>query len=76
LVGYLFGFHFLITIKTEIQNLKLEANSKDVELNKLKSQLNPHFMFNSMNSIRALVDEDPKKAKIAITQLSNIFETP
>jgi len=30
-------------------------------------------MFNSMNSIRALVDEDPKRAKIAITQLSNIL---
>ncbi|MES2567196.1 MAG: histidine kinase [Bacteroidota bacterium] len=69
-----FGFHFFDNYKkTEIQNLKLEANTKEVELNKLKSQLNPHFMFNSMNSIRALVDEDPKKAKIAITQLSNIL---
>jgi sensor histidine kinase YesM len=69
-----FAFHFFDNYKkTEIQNLKLEANSKEVELNKLKSQLNPHFMFNSMNSIRALVDEDPKKAKVAITQLSNIL---
>ena len=69
-----FGFHFFDNYKkTEIQNLRLEATSKEVELNKLKSQLNPHFMFNSMNSIRALVDEDPKKAKIAITQLSNIL---
>lgn len=69
-----FGFHFFDNYKkTEIQNLRLEANSKEVELNKLKSQLNPHFMFNSMNSIRALVDEDPKKAKVAITQLSNIL---
>ncbi len=69
-----FGFHFFINYKnTEIQNLKLEAASKEIELNKLKSQLNPHFMFNSMNSIRALIDEDPKKAKTAITQLSNIL---
>ncbi len=69
-----FGFHYFDNYKrTEIQNLKLEANTKEVELNKLKSQLNPHFMFNSMNSIRALVDEDPKKAKVAITQLSNIL---
>lgn len=69
-----FGFHFFDNYKkTEIQNLKLEANTKEVELNKLKSQLNPHFMFNSMNSIRALIDEDPKKAKVAITQLSNIL---
>jgi two-component system LytT family sensor kinase len=69
-----FGFHYFDNYKkTEIQNLKLEANKNEIELNTLKSQLNPHFMFNSLNSIRALVDEDPKKAKTAITQLSNIL---
>ena len=45
----------------------------EVELNNLKSQLNPHFIFNALNSVRALVDEDPKKSKQAITQLSNIL---
>ncbi|MBS1637501.1 MAG: histidine kinase [Bacteroidetes bacterium] len=71
-----FGFHYLENYKqAEIQNLKLEANSKEVELNTLKSQLNPHFMFNSMNSIRALIDEDPVKAKAAVTQLSNILRS-
>ncbi len=69
-----FGFHYLENYKkTEIQNLRWEAASKDIELNKLKSQLNPHFMFNSMNSIRALIDENPVKAKEAVTQLSNIL---
>lgn len=69
-----FGFHYLQNYKkAEIQNLRWEATSKDIELNKLKSQLNPHFMFNSMNSIRALIDEDPAKAKEAVTQLSNIL---
>lgn len=69
-----FGFHYLENYKkTEIQNLKWEASSKDIELNKLKSQLNPHFMFNSMNSIRALIDENPTKAKEAVTKLSNIL---
>lgn len=69
-----FGVHFFENYKkTEIQNLRWEASSKDIELNKLKSQLNPHFMFNSMNSIRALIDEDPAKAKEAVTQLSNIL---
>jgi len=69
-----FGFHYLENYKkTEIQNLRWEAASKDIELNKLKSQLNPHFMFNSMNSIRALIDENPAKAKEAVTQLSNIL---
>lgn len=57
----------------EIKNLQWEATKNEIELNKLKSQLNPHFIFNSMNSIRALVDEDPQKAKKSITQLSNIL---
>ena len=69
-----FSYHNLINQrKAEIQKLKWEANIKEIELNKLKSQLNPHFMFNSMNSIRALIDEDPAKAKEAVTQLSNIL---
>ena len=53
--------------------LKYEAASNEIELNQLKSQLNPHFIFNALNSIRALVDEDPGKSKKAITQLSNIL---
>jgi len=53
--------------------LKYEAAIYEFELNKLKSQLNPHFIFNALNSIRALVDEDPAKSKKAITQLSNIL---
>ncbi len=72
-VGYYF-YHYLQTIrKVEIQQLKMKATLKEAELNKLKSQLNPHFMFNAMNSIRALIDEDPKKAKEAVTKLSSIL---
>ena len=69
-----FLFHFIENYKkAEIENLKWEASINEIELNKLKSQLNPHFMFNAMNSIRALVDENPGKSKDAITQLSNIL---
>jgi hypothetical protein len=59
--------------KEEIQNLELRAAKTEIELNSFKSQMNPHFMFNSLNSIRALVDEDPNKAKQAITMLSGIM---
>jgi len=59
--------------KAEIENLKWQASINEIELNKLKSQLNPHFMFNAMNSIRALVEENPARAKESITQLSNIL---
>lgn len=71
-----FLVHFIENYKKEeIKNLKWEAAKSEFELNKLKSQLNPHFMFNSMNSIRALVDENPAKAKAAVTQLANILRT-
>jgi len=55
------------------KSLKLEASIKEIELSNLKSQLNPHFIFNALNSIRALVDENPEKSKQAINQLSNIL---
>ncbi|MBD79772.1 MAG: histidine kinase [Crocinitomicaceae bacterium] len=71
-----FFYHFFKNYKAEeIKNLRWEATKNETELNKLKSQLNPHFMFNSMNTIRALIDENPKKAKLAVTQLSNILRS-
>lgn len=55
------------------KSLKVEAEAIEAELNNLKAQLNPHFIFNSLNSIRALVDENPAKCKESITQLSHIL---
>ena len=72
-VFYYLG-HFIENFrKEELKNLQWEAKISEIELNKLKSQLNPHFMFNSMNGIRALIDEDPGKAKQSVTKLSNIL---
>lgn len=69
-----FTFHFFQkSRKQEISNLELAASNKESELKNLRSQLNPHFLFNSLNSIRALVDIDPNKAKISITTLSNLL---
>jgi two-component system, LytTR family, sensor kinase len=71
---FYFVFHYFQNYKrSEINNYRLLALSKETELNNLKAQLNPHFMFNSLNSIRALIDEEPPKAKKAVTQLSNIL---
>lgn len=69
-----FSFHFFDkSRKQEVKNLQLESSQKESELLNLKNQLKPHFMFNAMNSIRALVDEDPQLAKESITQLSNLL---
>jgi two-component system sensor histidine kinase AlgZ len=43
---------------------------KAAELRLLKSQLNPHFLFNSLNSVRALIADDPSGAQKAVTQLA------
>ncbi len=69
-----FLFHSVNNYKQEEnKNLRWQAAKNEIELNKLKSQLNPHFIFNSMNSIRALINENPVLAKEAITQLSNVL---
>lgn len=69
-----FSFHYFQNYKrAEIESYIWEAAVKDFELKTLKSQMNPHFMFNALNSIRALIDEDPKSAQTAVTKLSNIL---
>jgi len=69
-----FSVHYFENYKkAEIESLIWEAAVKDFELKTLKSQLNPHFMFNALNSIRALIEEDPASAQTAVTNLSNIL---
>ena len=67
---FYFTYHY---IERYNKSLKYEASMIEIELNNLKNQLNPHFIFNALNSIRALVDENPTKSKQAINQLSNIL---
>ncbi|GGK61722.1 histidine kinase [Rufibacter glacialis] len=54
----------------EVETLKLQLSLKEAELEAIRSQLNPHFLFNSLNNIRSLVLEDPAKAREMITRLS------
>ena len=69
-----FAVHYFENYKkVQIESLIWEAAVKDFELKTLKSQLNPHFMFNALNSIRALIGEDPMSAQTAVTKLSNIL---
>ncbi len=61
--------------KEEVNKVKLEGLVKELELKTIKSHINPHFIFNALNSIRALVDENPERARTAITELSNILRS-
>ena len=71
---------FSITIKTTQRWVKTEAERKEATNIKLKSelqhlhyQLQPHFFFNSLNNIYALVDIAPEKAKTSIHSLSKLM---
>lgn len=55
------------------QKLLLENVAKSAELELLKNQLNPHFLFNALNSIKALVLIDQEKARDAIIKLSELL---
>lgn len=69
-------YHYISKIrKQEIDTLRLEALVKELELKTIKSHINPHFIFNALNSIRALIDEDPSRARTAVTELSNILRS-
>ena len=59
--------------KAEIESLIWENAVKEFELRTLRAQLNPHFMFNALNSIRALIKDEPSNAQTAVTKLSNIL---
>lgn len=61
--------------RQEVDTLKLQSVVKELELKTIKSHINPHFIFNALNSIRALVDENPNRARTAITELSNILRS-
>ncbi len=69
-----FTYHFFTkSRKQEFHNLTLEASKNEIELKNLRTQLNPHFLFNSLNSIRALIELEPTKAKNSVTALSNLL---
>ena len=57
----------------KVERLKLENIAKESQLNTLKGQINPHFMFNSLNNIRGLMLEDVDKARDMVTQLSEML---
>ncbi|WP_452225407.1 sensor histidine kinase [Lacinutrix chionoecetis] len=71
-----FPFALLLTKKFyEGQNefLKIEKQQKENELKLLRSQIDPHFLFNNLNTLDALIDSNKEKAKEYINRLSLIY---
>lgn len=78
IIWFLFFHLFLSNRKAQRKELQLanaEMSLKTAELENLKNQLNPHFLFNAINSIKALTIFDPELARQALTELSQLLRT-
>lgn len=65
------GFHYTFIQKR--QELQLKAEKQNLELNLIRSQLNPHFLFNVLNNVDSYIRKDPQKASDSIIQLSSLL---
>ncbi|HEY8558891.1 MAG TPA: histidine kinase [Pyrinomonadaceae bacterium] len=69
-----FGIKYWQSKKQEEENaLRAEASAREAELKMLRYQLNPHFLFNSLNSASALIGENPPRAEKMINELSDFL---
>ena len=70
-----YGINLIIRAnKNNLERLELNSTLREAQLNTLKGQVNPHFMFNSLNNIRGLMLEDVPKSKEMITKLSEMLQ--
>ncbi len=69
-----FGVHYFESYQTsELEMLRLAVVAKDAQLRVLLAQVNPHFIFNCLNSLRALIIEDPPRAQSMVTELAGML---
>ena len=70
---YCFVEHRKLHFATKLENLQLQQALKQAQLDALHTQLNPHFLFNSLNNIRSLIRINAEQAIEMITALSQIL---
>ena len=74
LMTIVYAFHYLRAQKSiEIRQEKLKAQLLDAKIKTLQSQLQPHFLFNALNDIASLIDEDASRSQDAISDLSEML---
>lgn len=59
--------------REEYEKSELNIKNREMQISLLKSQINPHFLFNTLNSINTLIGSSKEQARRVITQLSDIF---
>lgn len=57
----------------QVRQLKLQASLQQAELAALRSQINPHFLFNCLNNVRSLIAEDANAAREMLLKLSELL---
>jgi len=62
-----------VAITTTRRALEMRLRLREAELRALEAQVNPHFLFNSLNTIRGMIVEDPAIAQDMVTRLANIL---
>jgi two-component system LytT family sensor kinase len=69
-----FAFQTYRDMQTEQENaLRAKATAHEAQWTALRGQINPHFLFNSLNSIQALIEESPVRAQRAVCQLASLL---
>ena len=77
-VTIIHSFHMLVSFYRELREKdvleeKLKTLAAQAELKALRAQINPHFLFNSLNTIASLVNSDPLVAEESVERLADIF---
>ena len=57
----------------DARELELTLDARNAQLDMLRAQVNPHFLFNCLNSVRALIAENPTRAASMVTSLSDLL---
>lgn len=59
--------------QAQLREVQFQLTLRQAELRALQAQVNPHFLFNCLNTIRGMVTEDPERAQHMITSLASLF---
>lgn len=68
-----FMLEWKTSTKEQVAEQKIIATSTDAKFESLKNQLDPHFLFNSLNVLSSLIEENPKQAKRFTDSMSKIY---
>jgi len=73
LIAYEILYHFAQFRHAENEKERLEKEKLKAELQQLKGIVNPHFLFNNLNSLSSLISEDPESAQDFLDELTKVF---